>query len=667
MKQNFIEIFRGKFLLIMLAGILFSCAEEDPNLVNPPSPSETVRIRFFNYASDLNPRRLALDEKQSPETPWKTLSPAIIPPLTDSVTLSTILNGEIEYTDSTKLKIWRDTRYIAFALPKPNSPNPVDTLVVSITAFAPVSDTNNCYISLINIHNEPDTKYSVVVGCPNGNAAFPAVKYMDKSVEREVPSGNYPVSIIKIDTSGERTSLGLFDLHLHRGSDYLFVIMGDIPEDIKLIDRRNDGPDAITQVDLINATVAKIRTINFSTTEISAEKTPGDLFLPSLSAYSISDYRDVSACTSDFLDSIVVNSNGEYASSAQIALVVNSYYTLLVFDAQGNSASKSLVLPNLEKLEYPPNHAAVRVVNMAENFEAFSMSLGARDDLESIRGYRSGEQLATNLEYGKVSGQTFVLAGRAPISIFSATSPQRLLHSYIGNFEAGKDYLVVVTSDNNDIKLSIIEEEEINEQISNLPEGEYAQFALFTPSLDSTNITVDNILTRAKLYYSTSFATVLPRGTININAGGASLTFNTEKDYRDLVVLAGTETEPDFIHIHTKKMAYNSGLFNRRFINAAKDVPLVTIYDNDVLQDTNIRPVVVDLPYGKTSDPQSVFLERKFSYFFFDKTGGELLLQVNDIFMSFGKNYSIIFGGDKTVISQDPLQYNYSILLIQEY
>ncbi len=667
MKVNISETLNVKFLLILLAVLFVSCAEEDPNLVNPPSPSETVRIRFFNYAADFETRRLGMDQAQSPETAWKMLSEAIIPPAKDSILLSTILNGEIEYTDSTKLKIWRDARYIVFALPKPNSNKPVDTLVVSITPFAPLRDTNNCYISLINIHNEDEVKYSVVVGCPNGNAAFPAVGYLDKSVEREVPSGNYPVSIIKIDASGNRQSLGLFDLNLDRRGDYLFVIMGDTPEDIKLINRRNDGPGAITQIELIDASVAKMRTINFSSAVISAKKTPDDLFLTSLASYSISDYRDVSACTSDFLDSIVITANGQYASSANIALVVNSKYSLFVFDEDGNAAAKSFVLPNLEKLEYPENHAAVRVINMAKDLEAFSMSLGARDDMASIRGYRAGEQLSTNLEYGKVSGQTFVLAGRAPISIFSATSPQRLLNSFIGNFEAGKDYVIVVTSDNDKTKISIIEEEQINEQIVNLPEGEYAQFAMFTANRDSTNISVDNVLTNAKLYYSTSFATVLPIGTVNVRTDGKTLTFNTEPDYRDLIIVAGNEAEPEFVHIHTRKMAYNSGLFNRRFINAAKDVPQVTIYDNDVTQDTNIRPVVVDLPYGETSDPQSVFLERKFSYFFFDKSGGELLLQVNDISMSFGKNYSIIFGGDKTIVSEDPLTYNYSILIIQEY
>ena len=657
-----------RYLLVLLPIILISCAEENPDLVNPPAPSETVRIRFFNYASDNLERKLGIDNVFTPSTQWMTLSPATMPPAADSVVLTTYLNNNLEYTDSTKLKLWRDARYIVFGLHKKDSDKPLDTLLSTITAFAPVNDTNNCYISLININYEsPNALYSVVVGCPNGNAAFPPAPYMHKSVEREVPSGHYPVSIIKIDEQGQRQSLGLFDLDLDRLGDYLFVIMGDTPEHIVLINRRDDSPGAMETVRLIQSSLAKIRILNFSQSEISAKKAPDETFLNSLAAESISSYENVSACTSDYLDSIVVLTGGEFASYAQIPLVVNDKYSLLVFDTKDGYATKSIILKNLKNLKYPDRSAAVRVVNMAEDIEAFSMSLGARDDPKAQRGYIAGEQLSTDLNYGNVSEQTFVLEGRAPISIFSSTSPQRLLYSFIGEFKAGKNYLVVVSTVNGEVKVSIIEENDVNTGIEYLPEGEYAQFVNFQPHRDSVIVTVDNVLSNAKIYYSNSFATILPRGTITFHTQGKDLTFNTEKDYRDLLVVAGTEDEADIIHVHTIKMAYNSGMFNRRFINAAKDIPELTVYDNDVLQDSTIQPIVTDLPYGDFSDPQSVFLERKFSYFFFDKIGGELLTQINDISMSFGKNYTIIFGGDKTVISEDPLTYNYSIAIIQEY
>jgi hypothetical protein len=669
MKRDFFEALHLRYFIFLLSFLILSCAEEDPDLVNPPLPSETVRIRFFNYVADKAERKLNIDGKVvSPATAWSALSPAIMPPSADSVLLSVLLNDKYEYTDSTKLKLWRDTRYIVFALPKPYSNNPVDTLIVSVTAFAPLRDTNHCYISLININNNPEAKYSVVLGCPNGPTAFPPISYLSKSVEREVPSGSYPVSIIKIDKDNNRQSLGLFDLELEKRGDYTFVIMGDRPNDIKLINRRDDGPGAMKPVNIISSTLAKIRTVNFSQSEISVQKVPDDMFLSSLSAYSISDYEDVTACTSDYLDSIVVMTGGEYASHTQIGLVVNYRYSLLVFDTKDNNAGKSIIVPNLDDLKYPANSAAVRVVNMAENYETFSISLGARNDANSESGFISGEQLTADMQYGTISEQIFVLDGRAPITVFSSTSPQRLLHSFIGSFEAGKSYLLVVTSAGDEkLNISILDESLVNTKIGNLDEGIYAQFVHFVPELDSIRITIDNVVDNAQLYYSNSLATVLPLGRNTLRVKGVEKTFTAEKKYRDLLVVSGTDTEPDMLHIHTKQMTYNNELFNRRIFNVAKDAPLITVYDDDVRLDTNIHPILVDLPYGEISDPQSVYLERKFSYFFYDTPRGELLKQANDIAMSFGKNYTLILGGNKKVISEDPLIYNYSILLLQEY
>ncbi|GEM_PF-2143676 len=669
MNYNFIKTLRLVFFIYLLSFLIISCAKENPDLVNPPLPSETVRIRLFNFASDKLERKLSIDGTvKTNTTAYASLSPAVTPPTADSILLSTLLNDKPEYTDSTKLKLWRDMRYIIFALPKPNSNKPVDTLITTVTSFAPVRDTNHCYISLININNEADAKYSVVLGCPNGQVAFPPVSYMNKSIEQEILAGKLAVSIIKIGKDNKRKSLGLFDLQLERRGDYLFVIMGDTPAQIKIINRRNDGPGAMNSLNLISATLAKIRTLNFTKSEISIKKSPDNIFLESLAGNSISAYTEVTACTSDFLDSIVVMKAGAFSSFVKTGLVVNHSYSLLVFDSKDGEASNSMIIENPTELKYPKNSAAVQVINMAKDYQPFGISLGARDALNTDVGYVAGEQLASNLEYGKISGRTYVLAGRAPITVFSATSPQRLLHSFIGNFEAGKNYLLVVRAiDKEDINISIIDESKVNSAINNIETGAYTRLVHFVPELDSIRISIDNVLTNAKVFYSNSLATVLPLGQNTIRTKGVEKTFTGEKDFRDLLVATGTKEQAEIVHIHTKSMAYNSSLFNRRVLNVAKDEPLLTVYDDDVRLNNKIKPFVKDLAYGKVSEIQPVYLERKFSYLFYDKTDGELLKQTSNISMSFGKNFTIIFGGNKKVISKKPLTYNYSILLLQEY
>lgn len=654
-------------LLIFLVG-LFSCAEEDPNLVNPPLPNETVRIRFFNFAQEPISRKLDVSGKLTASTPYGELSPELVPPPTDSVIFQSIigLDNRVEFTDSNKTRLWRDSDYIIFGLSKPGS-STLDTLVTTLTSFSFLRDTSNCFLSIININKSDESAaYTLVEGCPNGPMAFAPVNYTAKSSEIEITAGKVPFSIIKM-AGNSRTSLGLFEFELQRKGEYLLIITGDNAEDFKLVNRRDHSPAPIRNVKLITSTTAQIRTANFSSEQISALRFPDETFLGSLAPGSISSFQDVTACESDYLDSIIIKSNGNFASSVRTPLVINDKYNLIIMDSASGKASRSFIVKTLNYFERA-NRAVVRVVHYSEKLQMFNMSMGAREDESSTTGYITGESLAKNLNYGMISGPAYVLPGKAPITLYSATSPQRLLGAFIGEFEANHSYLVIVSNNSSgSVRISILDEHGADLPVSFNEEGAYVQIGHLVPEVDELNFSIDNILPNVKLFFQNSLATVLPVGTIRISSTNSELTINTSTKTRDILVFAGEKNKIDILYVQSQPLAYNPGAFQRRFINAAKDVNLLKIFDNDPIKFPTLPPIVTDLSYGSVSEPSAVFLDRRFSYFFYNQTNEELLKQINDISMSFGKNYTVVFGGNNKILSNKPITYNYNIIIFQEY
>jgi hypothetical protein len=655
--------------LISIASLLLiaGCAEENPNLVNPTSLNKTIRFRLFNFAADKNPRQLSLSGERTSSTGYKELSGSYIPPATDSLLIELIYNNQVEYTLPYKFKMIRDQRYLAFSVPKPFLSNPADSLLIVGSSFVKLNDTNKCFIQMLNINNTPDISFSMVLGCQNGMPVFSGLAYLGLSNSEEFHSGNIAVSLLRNDANG-KTTLGLFDLNLRKGGDYLILVVGDMPSDVYLIDKMDTTSNAIRQLNQISTSSSQVRTVNLSESDISAKSGINDNFLGSLNARAISDYKSVMACTSNNLDSIAISVGTNFTCSLLASLVVNDRYTLIVSDSAGNRAAKAKIIPNLKNISYYNKSAVVRVLNLSEKNPAITLSLGARSDASAATGYRSGEALATNLSYEKLSHTVSVLEGRAPLTLFTASSPDRLLYTGISYFEQGKSYLIIITNDaTGKIKLNVINEEQVNSAADDTEEGAFAQIANITPGLDFASLSIDNVMNGIKLYNSISFATVLPFGDNRISAQGQELSFRSKKDNRDLLVLAGTKSQPDIIHIQNIKMAYNSTGFNRRFLNAAADAPMVTIYDQDKSKDTNLRPIVTDLNYKSVSEAFYMELERKYSYFFYLQPGNKFIKQINDISMTFGKNYTVIFGGDSTVISTKPVDYKYSIILLQEY
>ncbi len=82
----------------MLVLMAWSCADENPNLVNPPPQSAFINIRFYNLAGDGMGRVLDLEgEYKTAEVPVRNISTSFNPP-TDSSFLKVRAKGIEEYS-----------------------------------------------------------------------------------------------------------------------------------------------------------------------------------------------------------------------------------------------------------------------------------------------------------------------------------------------------------------------------------------------------------------------------------------------------------------------------------------------------------------------------------------------------------------------------------------
>jgi len=195
-------ILRKSILLMMVALVFWSCIEEDPNLVNAPPQSKTVRVRLINFADDKQDRKLVLDGKvETASVPFMSCSDAVQPPA-DSSNPSILKNGVEEYRSPRKIRFTKDNNYTVFAFPSmPIDTIPykaVDTVIVVSTLSALPLREGYAYLRIINAVRDTNTTYQMRLGCPNGSM-LGAVTYTKVSVQSEVSSEN--VAIVSSETS----------------------------------------------------------------------------------------------------------------------------------------------------------------------------------------------------------------------------------------------------------------------------------------------------------------------------------------------------------------------------------------------------------------------------------------------------------------------------------
>jgi hypothetical protein len=658
MKSSIIKL-AGMFLAGMLVMIM-SCAEENPDLVNPPSQAETVTIRLFNLADDFQERQLQIDTRSTNSTLHSRVSDAITPPL-DSGIVSLLKSGNPEIKINQKMKFARNAAYTFISLPSPyGSPNyrPVDTVFYVQTVTSTDETSLDGVVKFFNAYPDSTRAYSLRYGCPNGALLAVPQAYKYQSVPIYLRYGEQAVSIVRHTYQGE-SLLGVYSINITALGQYVLIVHddGSGQEKVSFINQFEKSSNAISSPTTLTDRVAYLRMMNFSASNVMVIKNPSEVIETDLSQNYVSSFKEMSACVNEYKDVITVTDPGGNTIYTQdsISFGVLNKYTIGIFDSASKPAAKMIFALPVFMAPVKSGYSRIRVMNGLYKYDAVSLTLGSRENTTSSKGYSSGEILARNLRYGEVSEPVDLISGNLPIYTVTDIGYPLMLSTSIGRVESGKSYILVVRLDaNQKTLLSLVEDETSNFNAVNTVEGVSIQVTHAFPGLDQATISLPGVINSASQYYASTIATVVPEGNYIMNFNGISEEIvSAIGDRINIIAYSDNDVLALFKHM-APPMGADESNFRRRFLNLSRDVKYLDVRDD--IKDTVRWPIVRGLEFGYFSDNLSETLERRISLFFIDQPTFYILERMDDINQPRGSNYSFIFtsrkGFDTTVIQQ---------------
>lgn len=652
------------FSFLML--LIFACAEENPDLVQPPPQAETVTIRFINLAPDGNSRILDIDGVKSTET-MPGRSSISFKPSNDSGYAKILLDGNTEFQPWHKQFFTRNLIYNYVAMSSPQGKTSflaVDTVQRIASSLAISENSSFAYFKFVNAFNDSTVTYSLRLGCPNGPVLSSAIQYRAQSASKEVRLGKVAVSLVRHE-AGSESIIGLYSVELERIKQYVFIVWGTEKgqEKFLFLDQQDNSENALMELDKIDEKTANLRLINLSDKALKIVKKPDEVITEYLQQDFVSEFFEIEACGSTDLDTLI---GLDVNTSATLTRVVGSVealqnYSVLIANSEIEDEKVSISIPPVFLTKSLADSSLVRVVNASSKRESITVSLGARYDKNyKDQNYSSGHLLAANLKKYETSDEVYIQSGPAPITMFTAYSPVQLLFTTVTEFEPGKKYILILDADKdgND-RMTILEDEPggYSGPAIFLQKGVFAQIVNAVPQLERIEIDYQNssegLLKNAVLTYANSLATVMTEGSHIMYINGKPYDIEAKLNERVFLVATG---QPDNIQLHsfsTTPMGSDYSNFKRRFINVSTDVSSMT-----VTEDTSKSPLVIEIPSPGASPVKTELLERRISMYFIDALSEEIKTRIDDISQSYGTNFSFIFSGNadkgyKVIIQQE--------------
>ncbi|MBX3044464.1 MAG: hypothetical protein KIT33_11040 [Candidatus Kapabacteria bacterium] len=686
-------MFSLRFIIFLLLVILsVSCIQENPDLVNPPDRTASIRFRFLNLGLDKESKVFEItDGKRTQAINWLNLSSADNPPA-DTGMVRVLNNNNLEFEQSLMVRFLRNTNYTYVGLSSSVCDDRtncrIDTLIALRTTAAIPENNFESLVKFMNAYPDTNVRFSIRLGCPSGAMLFPPTDYKQYSISPiTVRSGEFNFSVIKTVFNGgipENIYLDLFTADLEPRGQYVIITHEDSNGDVQvsIIDENDLTENAMKPAQVVPMRTTEIRTVNMSSASLSIQLRDDSFIDQNLNGMLIGNYQTVEACKSSALDSIDIFSSGNLKSSIFSSLEVLSKYSIVVFDSADVKAGGSLLVEPLKLNLDVAGRAVIRIINTVEDFDGLNVSVGAR--LESDlslhpNGYSSGISLARRLEFAKISSPVVVAPGPAPLSVFTASEPARMLMAMNTFFEADNSYLIIVSNDDmNNLKLSIINDSDENKPVQYLEEGIFFQLVNAVSDNSTAKISITsqatgvNILNDALLHPTSSLATVIDKELQNIVINGQSFEVSANITQRVLMVIGGTENNLNVIHNRFQPLTENQrNIFRVRFVNMTTDLPLAMIKRSN--SDEEFIQGLVQYEFSPYNPPET--REQKPTFFFYEGTEiPEYVARFSDVTLSLGKSYCIILHGNsdrkcnKYYYATQRVEPNcYSIIFQQEF
>jgi hypothetical protein len=507
----------------------------------------------------------------------------------------------------------------------------------------------------MNCSADSTKKYSLRLGCPNGTEIAFDNGFRSQSASQELPEGRIGITLVE-RTQDSSHALDLFECTLEAKGSYSFFVVkyGTEKPSLYFLNERTTDANALVQLVAIPQRTASVRTVNLSKSTVDIERISDNgtqTVVSGVTAGSISDYVPISACNSFAADSFLISSSSTTSSIASISLEALKRYTLLTF---GSLHTVPMVFVPEQSTSVPPNKVSVRVVNALFSQTPITVSLGAATDATQSNGFSSGIILASNLASGTYSSAVSISSQELPITVFTSSSPARLLFGMVSEFSANKKYILVVLSGANDaVSAALIEESEVSEPADIVSRGAFAKIVHAISGTDVITCGFDRVLSDAKLYFSNSISTILPSGSRSLSIKNVgSLPISVSADSSILAIATGMSVS-DILLFSAPVGSVLPNSSRRRFINACKDVPSVTV-SQDSLNGSVITP---ELLYGNSYAVPAPY-EQRITLVFSNPITKEQYCRIENVSFPLGKNYSIIFIGSSG---------KYSAIIEQEF
>lgn len=660
MKMNFNRIY-NLILVLAIALFLTACPQENPLLVEQPSQSNTIYLRFINLAGDKAPRTLSFESKYEFANVAYLTNTLAINPIGDSAFASILVNNAVEKRSSYKTKFQSKTNYTFFGIPsspRDSIQKQIDSIYFITTSFSKPSEPDVSFIRFANFVPDSISAFSYSLGCPSGRALASSLTYRGLTSNIEVPSGKLVFSV-QYNKNGIQ-ELGTYEVNISTAQSYNYLVFTALELDgsigIYLLDEDNKQINAMQKLSPQTNKDAFVKIVNVSSKSINLEYNLGKSLIANISPNSITDFATIESCKLNEKDTLIVSSNGGVLNKFVAALTVGQNYTLFVADTIDGSVS---LLLNEEMKNKSSNlgRTQIRALNFLDN-KTINVSLGARD---TAGGYTAGEIIAGEVRSNSTSPVQILKSGDAPISIFSTAPPVKYLYSSLQKFEPNTNLNFIASTDDNGVNnYYLIDDAAKNISLKPLQEGVLMQLLNGVPEKEFVEISIPNRFNNVKLTYSNVISTIVSQGTNNITIDGKNFTYNSSTDKRNLLVASGEASNIDLGDYTTEPMGAPVNFYKRRAINAAKDFGVLRVYDGDPNASTgSTSPWSDDLPYQTKCDPRFMDNEKKLSYWFVSAEDiTKSATKLNDIRLNFGKNYTFIFIGSKK---------GYTAVILQEY
>lgn len=631
------------FALLLIIG----CADENPLLVNPPDGTDSMFVRVLNLAEDGASRQLRFGANSiSNPTDYGNLSAVFRAP-GDSATVFTLSSGTEKFRSYKKVTFTRTNYHTFFILPviDKNRSKRQDTTLFYTTQARRILTTRNPELRMVNCYPDSNYTFEVRLGCQNGEQLLRDNGYLSFSGTREIESSTaYAVTVVKTQTTTKHQEIvGLYSFNAAEYASYCFVVYKTNNNAVGcgLIDDRNQSSGAFTQLIIQPEKQAFVRLINLTKETSSLSKIVENQSVnleSNVSPDVVSSFKEVGACSSNAVDSFIVEYSGGLKKSLTFPLQVQRNYTIIAADSLNKSGQNLTVLPLLSSTSIKEGNSRIYVVNMINDQPDVTVSLGARN---TSKGLMSGEVLASRVGFSSMSSSADIPSGYLPITVFTTKQPAQLYATFIGNVAANTTYYLLLWNNalDNTIKAALLPINDSGQNLTLLEKGAFITFVHANNTKSAMDFTVNGTVNNIPLEFRSSTGTVIPAGNHTITCSEASSSINVSPDSNYIAFLSSYNGGSLFHVFSSAKRTTFYGQARRRCINLTEDVASFSVNEGATATDGIIATSVEQ---NKFFDTQPVFVERRLLLTFWNS--GTKVTEMTGL-LPLGRNYSIIVGG----------------------